>query len=190
MKFRMDKSRVFMTLAKGDNINKTFESFAEVKGVGCAWLNGIGALENPEIGYYSLEDKSYHRKTFSGEYELISLIGNISLKDGKPFIVIGSPGGSTIITTAMQVIMNVVIHGMDIKEAVTSPRFHSQWVPDVIMTEPRGLSRDVIQNLKARGHILVPYKWGYIGEANGILITEDGFYGGGDSRGETSAIGY
>jgi hypothetical protein len=74
-----------MTLAKGDNINKTFESFAEVKGIGCAWLNGIGALENPEIGYYSLEDKAYHRKTFKGEYELTSLIGNITLKEGKPF---------------------------------------------------------------------------------------------------------
>ena len=85
MKFQMDKSRAYMTLAKGDNINKTFESFAEVKGVGCAWLNGIGALENPEIGYYSLEDKSYYRKTFKGEYELTSLIGNITLKEGKPF---------------------------------------------------------------------------------------------------------
>ena len=85
MKYRIDKSRAYMTLAKGDNINKTFESFAEVNGVGCAWLNGIGALENPEIGYYSLEDKSYHRKTFKGEYELTSLIGNITLKEGKPF---------------------------------------------------------------------------------------------------------
>ena len=85
MKFRMDKSRAYMTLAQGDNINETFESFAEVKGVGCAWLNGIGALENPEIGYYSLEDKSYHRKIFKGEYELTSLIGNITLKEGKPF---------------------------------------------------------------------------------------------------------
>ena len=85
MKYRIDKSRAYMTLAKGDNINKTFESFAEVKGVGCAWLNGIGALENPEIGYYSLEDKSYYRKTFKGEYELTSLIGNITLKEGKPF---------------------------------------------------------------------------------------------------------
>ena len=85
MKFRIDKSRAYMTLAKGDNINKTFESFAEVKGVGYAWLNGIGALENPEIGYYSLEDKSYYRKTFKGEYELTSLIGNITLKEGKPF---------------------------------------------------------------------------------------------------------
>ena len=125
-----------------------------------------------------------------GKRPLSSMTPTIVLKDGKPFIVIGSPGGSTIITTAMQVILNVVVHGMDIKEAVTSPRFHSQWVPDVIMTEPRGLSRDVIKNLEARGHTLVPYKWGYIGEANGILITEDGFYGGGDSRGETTAIGY
>ena len=85
MKFRMEKSRAYMTLAKGDNINKTFESFAEVKGIGCAWLNGIGALENPEIGYYSLADKAYHRKIFKGEYELTSLIGNITLKEGKPF---------------------------------------------------------------------------------------------------------
>ena len=85
MKFRLEKSKAYMTLAKGDNINKTFESFAEVKGVGCAWLNGIGALENPEIGYYSLEDRSYYRKTFKGEYELTSLIGNITLKEGKPF---------------------------------------------------------------------------------------------------------
>ena len=85
MKFRMDNSRVFMTLAKGDFINQTFESFAESKGVGCAWLNGIGALENPEIGYYSIKDKKYHRKQFKGEFELTSLIGDITMKDGKPF---------------------------------------------------------------------------------------------------------
>ena len=85
MNFRIDNSRVLMTLAKGDYINRTFESFAEIKGVGCAWLNGIGALENPEIGYYSIDDKSYHRKHFKGEFELTSLIGNITMKEGKPF---------------------------------------------------------------------------------------------------------
>ena len=85
MNYRLDKPRVFMTLAKGDNINQTFESFAETLDIGCAWLNGIGALENPEIGYYSLEDKTYHRKLFKGEYELTSLIGNITIKEGKPF---------------------------------------------------------------------------------------------------------
>ena len=85
MQYRIDESRVFMTLAKGDSINKTFESIAETLDIGCAWLNGIGALENPEIGYYSLEDKTYHRKLFKGEYELTSLIGNITMKEGKPF---------------------------------------------------------------------------------------------------------
>ena len=85
MNFRIDNSRVLMTLAKGDYINRTFESFAAIKGVECSWLNGIGALENPEIGYYSIKDKSYHRKQFSGEFELTSLIGNITMKEGKPF---------------------------------------------------------------------------------------------------------
>ena len=85
---------------------------------------------------------------------------------------------------------NIIEYEMDIKEAVDSPRFHSQWFPDVIMTEPRGLAKDVVNNLKARGHNLIPYKWGYIGEANGIMITEHGYYGGGDNRGETSAVGY
>ncbi len=85
MNFRIDNSRVLMTLAKGDYINRTFESFAAIKGVECAWLNGIGALENPEIGYYSIDDKSYIRKHFKGKFELTSLIGNITIKEGKPF---------------------------------------------------------------------------------------------------------
>ena len=85
MNFRIDNSQVLITMAKGDYINRTFESFSEIKGIGCAWLNGIGALENPKIGYYSIDDKSYHRKHFKGEFELTSLIGNITIKDGKPF---------------------------------------------------------------------------------------------------------
>ena len=85
MNYRIDNNRIYMTLAKGDMINKTFEAFAESDDVGCAWINGIGALENPEIGYYSLKTKSYHRKVFSGDYELTSLMGNISIKDGKYF---------------------------------------------------------------------------------------------------------
>ena len=79
---------------------------------------------------------------------------------------------------------------MDIKEAVSSPRIHSQWLPDVIQIEPRSLSKDVTSNLERKGHKIIPYQWGYIGEANGILIIDNTFYGGGDSRGETSAIGY
>ena len=121
---------------------------------------------------------------------LSSMTPTIVLKDDNPFIVIGSPGGSTIITTTLQNILNVIEFNMDIEEAVSSPRFHSQWLPDVIQIEPRSLPKDVLIKLKEKGHQVVPYRWGYIGEANGILILEDGFYGGGDNRGETSAIGY
>jgi gamma-glutamyltranspeptidase/glutathione hydrolase len=122
---------------------------------------------------------------------LSSMTPTIVLKDGSPFLVIGSPGGSTIITTTMQSILNVVDHDMDIKEAVNAARFHSQWLPDLIQIEPNGLVKDVSNNLIGRGHTIVNYRGGgYIGEANGILITNDGYYGGGDSRGETSAIGY
>ena len=85
MNYRIDNDRIYMTLAKGDLINKTFEEYAESHDIGCAWINGIGALENPEIGYYSLGMKTYHHKIFSGDYELISLLGNITIKEGKYF---------------------------------------------------------------------------------------------------------
>ena len=85
MNFRIANDRIFMTLSKGELINKTFESFFDSNNLGCAWINGIGALENPEIGYYSLETKSYQRKIFAGVYELISLIGNMTIKEEKYF---------------------------------------------------------------------------------------------------------
>ena len=124
-----------------------------------------------------------------GKRPLSSMTPTIVLKDSKPFIVIGSPGGSTIITTTMQTILNVVDHDMDIKEAVCASRFHSQWLPDVIQYEPRSLIEDLKKALEKKGHKLVQ-RGGYIGEANGIMISEEGYFGGGDCRGETSAIGY
>ena len=125
----------------------------------------------------------------AGKRPLSSMTPTIVLKDSKPFLVIGSPGGSTIITTVMQTILNVVDHNMDIKEAVCASRFHSQWLPDVIQYEPRSLINDLKTALEKKNHKLVPRN-GYIGEANGIIITEEGYFGGGDCRGETSAVGY
>ncbi|NOZ03769.1 MAG: gamma-glutamyltransferase [FCB group bacterium] len=125
-----------------------------------------------------------------GKRPLSSMSPTIVLKNGAPFMIIGSPGGATIITTVLQCILNVEIHQMNIQEAVAAPRVHSQWLPDVIMTEPRSISRDSERILNNRGHITVPYRWGYIGQANGILIGEDGFYGGADPRGENVAAGY
>ena len=125
----------------------------------------------------------------AGKRPLSSMTPTIVLKNSKPFLVIGSPGGSTIITTVMQTILNVVDHNMDIKEAVCASRFHSQWLPDVIQYEPRSLINDLKNALESKNHKLVPRN-SYIGEANGIIITEEGYFGGGDCRGETSAIGY
>ena len=90
-----------------------------------------------------------------GKRPLSSMTPTIVLKERKPFLIIGSPGGSTIITTAMQTILNVIVHKMDIKEAVCASIFHSQWLQDVIEIEHRGLSNDVLINVKSKGHIIV-----------------------------------
>jgi gamma-glutamyltranspeptidase / glutathione hydrolase len=119
---------------------------------------------------------------------LSSMTPTIVLKDNKPFIVIGSPGGSRIITTVLQVILNIIEYEMDIHKAVSVPRIHSQWLPDVIMTESNAISDSARQELEFRGHKII--QRGNIGLANGILINEEGYYGGPDPRWENSAIGY
>lgn len=114
----------------------------------------------------------------------------IVLKDKKPFLLIGSPGGATIITTSMQTILNVIIHNMDIQEAVSANRVHSQWLPDILFYEKNGLSKDVLRNLNQRGHVTKIHPWVEWGQANCIMINENGYYGGADSRGENTAVGY
>ena len=85
MNFRIDKDTIFLTLYQGDQINQTFETYAEANKIGSAWLSGIGAIADPEIGYYSISNKCYHRKKHEGEYELTSLVGNITIKKGEYF---------------------------------------------------------------------------------------------------------
>ena len=75
----------------------------------------------------------------------------IVLKDGKPFLVLGSPGSSKIITTVANILMGVVDYGMNIQEAVNAPRFHHQWMPDVVSVE-QWFSPDTVQALKHMGH--------------------------------------
>tara|TARA_Y100000746_G_scaffold232683_1_gene250582 strand:+ start:1613 stop:3307 length:1695 start_codon:yes stop_codon:yes gene_type:complete len=119
---------------------------------------------------------------------LSSMTPTIVLKNNKPFLILGTPGGSTIITTVFQNILNVVTHNMNIKEAVDAPRFHSQWLPDQIDYEKNSLSKKTANQLKRLGH--KTEKRGYIGEANGIMIDGGLFLGGADKRGENSAVGY
>ena len=127
-----------------------------------------------------------------GKRPLSSMTPTILMYNGIPIMTIGSPGGSKIITTVLQCILNVFIHDMNIKEAVCAPRFHHQWLPEnTIYIEPNGMTKDIIKKLESRGHIIELYGDGsYMGVANGIIISEDGLYGGSDCREETSAIGY
>ena len=107
---------------------------------------------------------------------LSSMTPTIVLKDGKPFLVIGSPGGPTIINTVLQVILNVVDFGMNVQEAVSAPRFHHQWLPDHIFWERHDLNADTRAALEARGHKfrelpgMVRNGPSDIGDAQGILI--------------------
>jgi gamma-glutamyltranspeptidase/glutathione hydrolase len=114
-----------------------------------------------------------------GKRPLSSMAPTIVLKDGKPVLVTGSPGGSRIISTVLQVIVNVLDYKMDIAEAVAAPRLHHQWLPDEVRIE-RGFAPDAIAALKAMGHIVVEP----LGQtsANSIALTPTGVMGAPDPR--------
>ena len=124
---------------------------------------------------------------------LSSMTPTIVLKDGEPLLVTGSPGGSTIITTTLQVILNVLEHDMDLADAVASPRFHHQWQPDRIMHERFAFSPDTLARLNAMGHenlFELPTRFGRgIGDANSVMRTEDGIAGMADPRNAGRAVG-
>jgi gamma-glutamyltranspeptidase/glutathione hydrolase len=123
-----------------------------------------------------------------GKRPLSSMSPTIVLKDGKSFLVTGSPGGSRIITTVLQIVVDVVDRGMDIANAVSAPRVHNQWMPDQVYVEP-GLSDDLIAALQSRGDKIVPQQ--PFTSANSILVTPDGFVGAADPRTRGAlAVGY
>jgi gamma-glutamyltranspeptidase/glutathione hydrolase len=115
----------------------------------------------------------------SGKRPLSSMSPTIVLKDGKPFLVTGSPGGSRIIATVLQVISNVIDRKMPIADAVAEPRLHHQWTPDEVFFE-RGLAPDLVRALAARGHKMVERPPGT--SANSILVTPEGLVGAADHR--------
>ncbi|WP_292318702.1 gamma-glutamyltransferase, partial [Mesorhizobium sp.] len=100
---------------------------------------------------------------------LSSMSPTVVVKDGKPFMVIGSPGGSRIITITLEAIVNVIDHGMNIQEAIDAPRIHHQWLPDTVYVEPFGLSPDTERLLAGMGYHLdlSDQTWG---QAAGILV--------------------
>jgi gamma-glutamyltranspeptidase/glutathione hydrolase len=114
-----------------------------------------------------------------GKRPLSSMTPTIVLKDGKPFLVTGSPGGSRIITAVLQVVVDVIDRGMDIATAESAPRIHNQWMPDQVFAEP-GVAPDLIAALQARGDKVV--STGKFTSVNSIVVTPDGFAGAADPR--------
>ncbi len=120
---------------------------------------------------------------------LSSMIPTILEKDGQLFMVVGTPGGSTIITSVYQTILNVIDYGMNIQDAIDAKKTHHQWLPDVIYYEKHGLKPDVIKKLQGLGHTLE--ERGTIGRLNAVVVLPDGFLqGGADPRADNNAVGY
>jgi gamma-glutamyltranspeptidase/glutathione hydrolase len=116
-------------------------------------------------------------------------------KDGKVLMVVGSPGGSRIITAVYQVILNVLEHDMGMQEAIDARRLHSQWLPDSLYMESGALSKQDSLALLEMGHVVRPIKdfhATFIGRVAAILVLSDGrLEGGADgTRGDDFAAGY
>lgn len=149
---------------------------------------GTGVLLNNELDDFSAKAGAANAYGLIGsdanlpapkKRPLSSMSPTIVLKDGKPLLVTGSPGGSRIITTVLQVILNVLDHRMGIAEAVSAPRIHHQWMPDELFVE-RGLSPDTIRALDAKGHKVSERSPS--GSASSILLRDGVLLGAADPR--------
>ncbi len=124
-----------------------------------------------------------------GKRMLSSMTPTILEKNDSLFMVVGTPGGSTIITSVFQTILNVVEHGMTMQEAVAAPRFHHQWLPDEVQHEPDALAEEVKAALLQKGY--TPIRRGRFGRVDAILVRPDKtLEGGADPRGDDTAVGY
>jgi gamma-glutamyltranspeptidase/glutathione hydrolase len=159
---------------------------------------GTGVLLNNELDDFTAKSGTANAYGLVGftanlpgpdKRPLSSMTPTIVLKNGKPFLITGSPGGSRIITAVLQVIMNVIDFHMPVGQAVAAPRLHNQWQPDQTFVEP-GFAPDVLDALRARGHNIVATQ--HFGSTNSIEVMTDGHVvGAADPRTRGSlAAGY
>lgn len=123
-----------------------------------------------------------------GKRPLSSMTPTILFRDGEPWVATGSPGGSRIISTTLQILLNVIDHGLNVAAATYAPRVHHQWLPDELRVE-RGLSPDTLARLAAMGHTVV--EGDAMGSTQSVLRADEGFYGAADPRRTGAlAVGY
>jgi gamma-glutamyltranspeptidase / glutathione hydrolase len=194
--FESDQTTHFSVVdAEGNAVSNTYTlNFSYGMGMVAA---GTGVLMNNEMDDFSAKSGAQNayglvggdtNSISPGARPLSSMTPTFLFKDGRLVMVTGSPGGSRIITTVLQIITNVVDFGMNIAEAVAAPRIHHQWKPDVMMVEG-GLSPDTLRLLAEKGHDIRPGATS--GSANSILVTPEGLSGASDPRQRgTAAVGH
>ena len=164
------------------SLNYSFGNGAVAAGTGILMNNGMddfSAKPGSPNGYGLVGGEKNaiepHKRSLS------SMTPAMIVKDGKPFVVTGSPGGSRIITTVMQILMNVIDHDLNIAQAVNAPRFHHQWLPDVVYVEPGSFSVDTIKKLEEMGYTFEDSRF-TMGSAQSIMKQGEYLYGAADPR--------
>lgn len=160
-------------------------------------VKGAGFLLNNEMDDFSVKPGSPNMYGLVGgeanaiapnKRMLSSMTPTILEKEGKLYMVVGTPGGSTIITSVFQTILNVVEFDQDMQTAVDAKKFHHQWLPDEVAYEAEAIDSVTLDKLKEKGYKMVPR--GPIGRVDAILKIKSGYQGGADPRGDDKAMGF